>query len=190
MVDKVFENHTFRKLYHLFGGGLLILGLFLLKQNWFLLASALYVLAFLIFGRRISFAAIGIMLLLVLSNSKWITIGSSLIWLVGDGMAGLLGRKYGRKKWPWNNQKTILGTISFFSAASLAMGGWLLVSTGEPPFSLILLCFIPCLAASIVEILPITFIRDRKPDDNLTVILLTGLVIKILTVCLAVKAGF
>jgi dolichol kinase len=181
IVDKVFDNHFLRKCYHLLGGGFLILALGILDQSLFLIVAVLYIAAFYIFGRRISFAASGIVLLLILSHSKWITIGASLIWLIGDGMAGLIGQRYGRLKWPWNPQKSILGSFSFFVTSYLAIWIWLAMSAVQPSMVLSFLSLIPCLAASIVEMLPITFIRDRKPDDNLIVLLITGLILKIIT---------
>jgi dolichol kinase len=190
IIDKVFENQLLRKLYHLFGGGLMLLGLVILEQKWFLVAGTLYVVAFLTFGKRISFAAIGVLLLLILSGSKPLTIGATLIWLVGDGLAGLLGAAYGKKKWPWHSTKTFLGSASFFVGSFFAMWIWLQAHINAPLFTLGLLSFIACLAGSIVEALPITFIHDRKPDDNLTVILAPGLVVKILSFWLGVQDGF
>jgi dolichol kinase len=177
LIDKVFEKHYLRKIYHFCGGGLLILGLVWLDQSWFVLLDALYILAFLIFGKRISFAAIGVMFLLVLSGSKAITLGATVIWVVGDGLAGLLGAAYGKKKWPWNSQKSILGSVSFLAGSYLAMLVFLNLAgeIQESAYRLWLLA--PCLVAAIVETLPISFIRDRKPDDNLTIILATGLVL-------------
>jgi dolichol kinase len=190
LVERVFESHFLRKLYHLLGGGLGIIALLLLEPKWFLLVGALYVLAFFIYGRRISFAAIGVILVLLLSGSKFITLLTTVIWVIGDGLAGFLGAAYGKRKWPWHEHKTIVGSVSFFAGSSLAMLALLFASTGLPPLTLLLLSTLPCLVASMVEILPVSFIKDRKVDDNLIVILATGLVLRVLTAWLGVKAGF
>ena len=189
-IDKVFENHYWRKIYHLCGGMLLALGLIWLDQGWFVLLDAFYVLAFLILGRRISFAAIGVMLLLVMSGSKPITLGATVIWVVGDGLAGLLGAAYGKKKWPWNSQKSIFGSASFFTGSYLAMLVVLGVFDVTQDCAHELLLLVPCLVAAIVETLPVTFIRDRKPDDNLTVILATGLVLWLMIYVLGVENSY
>lgn len=189
IVDKVFENLFFRKCYHLLGGGLMILGVGVLNYYVFLLIAVLYIIAFYMLGRRVSFAAGGIALLLILSHSKWVTIGASLIWLIGDGMAGLIGQTYGRLKWPWNPQKTILGSLSFFVTSYLAIWIWILATADQPSIALSFPLIIPCLTASIVEMLPISFIRDRKPDDNFIILLTTGLVLKIITSGLLLEAA-
>ena len=33
---------------------------------------------------------------------------------IGDGFADIIGRKFGRIKWPHNNKKSIEGTLGFF----------------------------------------------------------------------------
>lgn len=38
----------------------------------------------------------------------------------GDGLAEILGRRFGRARLPWNHEKSWLGSLSFF------LGGWLL----------------------------------------------------------------
>lgn len=37
LVERVFKDHILRKLYHLLGGGLLIVGLVLMDRKWFVL---------------------------------------------------------------------------------------------------------------------------------------------------------
>lgn len=189
ILDRIFENHLFRKLYHMLGGGLLLGLLALLDSNGFLAVGALYFLAFLILGRRISFAVAGILLVLIFSGSKSTALLTTVIWIVGDGLAGLIGRAYGRRRWPWHPQKTLMGSAAFLGGASLAAALWLFVYMAAPPAILLMLSVIPSLAACLVETLPISFIRDRKPDDNLTVLLATGLVVNSLAGWLGVFAG-
>jgi len=190
LIDKVFENHYARKLYHMFGGGLLVLGLVFLNTFWFILLDSLYVLGFWIFGKRISFAAIGVMLLLILSGSKPITLMATLIWLVGDGLAGFIGAAYGTTKWPWHKQKSIQGSIAFLVGSFLMILLFLEMKSDLNPSIRTAFLFVPCLAACIIETLPISIIKDRKPDDNLIVILSTGVVLKILFVLFQVKDWF
>lgn len=190
LIERVFENHNLRKLYHILGGGLGIFGLVLLNRNWFILVGVIYVLVFLFYGKRVSFAAIAILLLLILSGSEFITLLASIIWVVGDGLAGLLGAAYGRRKWPWHNRKTIFGSVSFFVSSSLAMLVLLSDSTDIPPSALLLMTLVPCFVACMVETLPASFIRDRKPDDNLMVILITGFILQLLSLWLDLEGGF
>jgi len=189
LIDTIFENHVFRKLYHTFGGGLILGLLVLLDRNWFLIVGIIYFAAFLIFGRRISFAMVGILLVLILSGSKFTTLLTMVIWVVGDGLAGLIGKAYGRRRWPWQPQKTLAGSISFFAGATVAAWLLLLAYLDLPLSSQCLLAVLPSLVASTVEMLPITFIRDRKPDDNLTVLLATGVAVHGLTAWLGVAVG-
>jgi dolichol kinase len=59
-------------------------------------------------------------LLLIFSDSFYIVAGAWGCLAFGDGLAGLVGQKYGRSKLPYNRQKSWLGSATFFFAASLA----------------------------------------------------------------------
>jgi phytol kinase len=90
----------------------------------------------------------------------------------GDGMADIIGRRYGARKLPWNEKKSWMGTLWFF------IGGWLLtalilaafVAAGvfPAPFNAYLFPIsVVALAATLVE-------SYSPPDiDNLTIALVS-----------------
>ena len=93
----------------------------------------------------------------------------------GDGMADILGRRFGKRKLPWAPAKSWIGSLGMF------LGGWLLavgilwVYLTSGVFTGQIVDYIPALsviafAATAVESLPI------KDWDNIT-ITLTGLII-------------
>jgi dolichol kinase len=139
--------------------------------------DAIYILLFKVFGKRISFAAIGMLLLYLITNSRFITLYTTVIWWVGDGMAALAGSAYETKKWPWSAHKTILGSAAFFICSILAALPLAMINPDIPLPVLFIFIFIPCLWASMIEALPFTFIKDRKADDNLLIILSTGILV-------------
>lgn len=86
----------------------------------------------------------------------------------GDGMADIIGRRFGSQKLPWNRKKSWMGTFWFF------IGGWLLtilvlglfVQAGvfPGPFSVYLVSItIIALAATLVESI------SPQDVDNLTI---------------------
>jgi phytol kinase len=86
----------------------------------------------------------------------------------GDGLADILGRRYGTKKLPWNSSKSLAGSAGMF------IGGWVLsavilalyISTGffSGPFTIYLVPLtLIALAGTLVESLPFHDI------DNITV---------------------
>jgi len=110
----------------------------------------------------------------VISGSKNLTVWTTIIWLVGDGTAAVVGCALGKRKLPWHDRKTILGSTSFFLSSWIVLLALLLTINDAPHSQLFILSTVSCLVACFVESLPISFIRDRKPDDNLIVLLLTG----------------
>jgi dolichol kinase len=190
LVDKIFVNTFYRKLYHLVGGSLIVGGLILLELEWFIALCILYILAFYIISKRISFVIIGILLLLLLSNSIVITLSATTIWVVGDGLAGLVGAAFGKRRWPWHPHKTVLGSVAFFVGSFLAVLVVLISMVDASLKVVILLGLISSLGACIVEFLPITLIKDRKVDDNLMIIIASGLLIQLLTAWFSLEAGF
>jgi len=42
----------------------------------------------------------------------------------GAGFADIVGRKWGKYKLPYNNSKSVLGSVAFFVTASLACMGY------------------------------------------------------------------
>ncbi|MBP1703537.1 MAG: hypothetical protein H6Q38_2644 [Chloroflexi bacterium] len=175
LFDRIFGNFYARKLYHFLGGMLMVSALMLLERNWFILFAAVYFIIFFLIGKRISFAVIGVILIYIISGSKYLTLYATMIWLVGDGIAGLAGSAFGKQKLPWHDQKTITGSFAFF-LSSFSVILTLLITTIEASYrQLLILSTISCLVACFVESLPVSFIRDRKPDDNLIVLISAGL---------------
>jgi len=177
-VDIVFENLLFRKVYHLLGG-LLITGLLIAVRNRRLLfvLGLLYLIAFWIFGKRVSFAMMGLLLLGVVTASTFACAGSYLAFTIGDGAAAIVGSRFGWTTWPWHRRKTIVGTMAFFLTSFLALALFISRTTFSSSEEILLLALFPAAIGAAVECMPITAIRDRKPDDNLLVILSTGLLI-------------
>ncbi|XP_078443734.1 phytol kinase 1 VTE5 isoform X2 [Wolffia australiana] len=99
----------------------------------------------------------------------------------GDGFADIMGRKYGKAKLPYNNQKSWVGSICMLTSGfSLSMGmlfyfsslGYLQLEWDQVATKVALIA----LAATVVESLPITdFI-----DDNISVPLCCILVASLL----------
>jgi len=88
----------------------------------------------------------------------------------GDGLADILGRRYGSKNLPWNSNKTWIGAISMF------VGGWIMAILIMIPFivsgffpgsinSYILPITVIAIVGTIIETLAI------KDIDNITVTL-------------------
>jgi dolichol kinase len=168
----------------------MIAGYILLDEEWFITVCILYILAFYLFSKRIAFAVIWLLLLVSLTDSYIVTVSAATIWVVGDGFAGLVGSAFGKRRWPWHTHKTILGSASFL-AGSFPAVLVVLVSTIDAPLqSLILLSLIPSLGACIIEVQPITSVRDIKIDDNLLVLMSSALLIYLLFDWLGVEAAF
>ncbi|MGH9796636.1 MAG: DUF92 domain-containing protein, partial [Candidatus Polarisedimenticolia bacterium] len=86
----------------------------------------------------------------------------------GDGAAGLIGTRFGRRRLPWNPVKTAAGSAGFLAGALLY--GWpLLVWMGLSPVRALLMTLPACLFAAFIESLP------WRLDDNLTVPILAAL---------------
>lgn len=86
----------------------------------------------------------------------------------GDGLADVLGRRFGGASLPWSSEKTWIGTISMFLGGWVfsAFVVWMFVLAGAfPAFSLryLLVITIVSFAGALVESIP------YKDIDNLTV---------------------
>ncbi|XP_061357682.1 probable phytol kinase 3, chloroplastic [Gastrolobium bilobum] len=94
----------------------------------------------------------------------------------GDGMADVIGRRFGGKKIPYNKNKSYAGSIAMASAGFLASIGymWYFSSFGfiEGSWEMILGFLIVSIVTAFVESLPIS----TELDDNLTVPLTSILV--------------
>ena len=109
-----------------------------------------------------------LLLLLVFPARPDIVAASWGILAVGDGGATLAGRALGGRRWPWNRDKTLSGTIAFVvggAAAGAFLAWWCRPATIPPP-SMIFSLGAPiaaALVAALVETLPL------RLDDNLSV---------------------
>lgn len=117
--------------------------------------------------------ALGVLLLLVTFPTRPDLAGCA--WGIlagGDGAATLVGRRWGRLRWPWNRHKSIAGSVTFVVCGS-AMGfllAWLLKpyaidGGGGTPTVQFLLCatIVAAVASAAVETIPI------RLDDNVSV---------------------
>ncbi|KAJ1686682.1 hypothetical protein LUZ63_018072 [Rhynchospora breviuscula] len=111
-----------------------------------------------------------------------ITLATSLLWrtspiaialicnlCAGDGVADIVGRRFGNRKLPYNPSKSYAGTISMVLGGFIASIGYMhyfhLFGHMQENWNTILGFFLTSLAAAIVESLPIS----SDLDDNLTV---------------------
>jgi uncharacterized protein (TIGR00297 family) len=93
------------------------------------------------------------------------------ILAAGDGVATLAGRAIGGTRWPWNPDKTVAGTVAFFTAgtaAGIALALWCRPVATVPMLFAFAAVPIAAMTAAFVETIPI------KLDDNLSVALTSG----------------
>ena len=87
---------------------------------------------------------------------------------VGDGLAGVVGRRVGGRRWPWNPNKTMAGSAALFlggGLASMALSAWTRPAVSPlPPLAFSLLVpLVAAFVAALVESMP------SGLDDNLSV---------------------
>lgn len=175
------RNEALRKLIHIaFGFVALSLKYLTYGQALALAAAAIVHNAFvfpLVFGRYVSrrerWSDIGILLypvavfiVIAIFRDEYVHIAAA-AWCVlafGDGCASLVGRNFGKRKWPWNRDKSVLGTVAFIEAAIPA--AYAICLFMPPPRTLLPLFLnvtVAVLVAALIESLP------TRIDDNLTV---------------------
>lgn len=93
------------------------------------------------------------------------------IMAAGDGAAGIIGRRFGRRTIPWNRSKTVEGSAAF-ALASGVFACAILFWMGRGPLEAAFLAVPTCLFAAFVESLP------WRLNDNLTVPLLSALFLR------------
>ncbi|CAM6051259.1 unnamed protein product, partial [Sphagnum compactum] len=103
-----------------------------------------------------------------------VSVVSLAMMCAGDGIADIVGRRFGSKKLPYNSEKSWAGSITMFLFGFVVSLGclWYFSFMGFYPFDLqgvALQLAAVSLAATLVESLPIT----NRFDDNLTVPLTT-----------------
>lgn len=180
LVDQLFSCVWRRKAYHLLAGSLLAAGTLMLDTRWFAALCLCWLALFVIISRRISTAVLGLLLLAMLTGDQLTTFGAALVFVVGDGVATLAGTALGETKLPWHDQKSVVGSLAFLAAASLAMVAALPVLIDCSPLQLALLAGLPSLAGCLAEASPFALLRDERdgqPDDNLLVLLSSGAVL-------------
>jgi dolichol kinase len=187
LFDECFGSLWFRKAYHFIAGGVLVAAIASLPTPWFRAFCLLWLGAFGFVSRRVSTSVLGLLLLNVLSGSRIATLGTAVIFVIGDGLAAVMGRALGTRKLPWREDKTVVGSLAFFVGASLAMLGFAWTVMHPTPGNMLLLSVLPSLAGCLAEALPFTLIRDIRdaaPDDNLPVVLSSGAVLHALLLSL------
>ena len=114
-----------------------------------------------------------LMLLLVFPTRPDIVAGAWGILALGDGIATLAGRALGGRRWPWNREKTVSGSVAFAvcgAAAGAFLAWWCRPATVPPP-SMLFSIGAPiavAIVAALVETIPV------RLDDNLSVAAASG----------------
>ena len=114
-----------------------------------------------------------LLLLVIFPRRPDIAAASWGILAIGDGIATLVGRTVGGRRWSWNRDKTLAGSAAFAiggACAGVFLAWWCRPATLPPP-SLWFTVAAPiaaALAAALVETLPV------RLDDNLSVAATAG----------------
>jgi uncharacterized protein (TIGR00297 family) len=108
-----------------------------------------------------------LLLLLAFPGRPDIVASAWAILAFGDGCATLVGRR-GRRRLPWNRDKSVAGTIAFVAAgasAGIALAAWTRPAvTPTPPWTFIVVApLVAAIVAALVETIPV------RLDDNLSV---------------------
>ena len=120
-----------------------------------------------------------LLLLLMLPQRPDIVAASWGILAFGDGAATLAGRRFGVRKWPWNRQKSIAGSVALFLAGGTAgsfLAWWCREPLVPPPYLWFSVAapFVAAFAAASIETVPI------RLDDNVSVPLSAAAVLWVL----------
>jgi uncharacterized protein (TIGR00297 family) len=121
------------------------------------------------FAQGVVFYPLAVLLLvLVFPHRPDIAAAAWGILAAGDGMSCLLGRRFGRRRIPWNREKSLCGSLALFvcgGAAGAVLAWWCRPALSIAPslwFS-IAAPFVAAFVAALVETIPI------RLDDNLSV---------------------
>ncbi|HEY7500260.1 MAG TPA: DUF92 domain-containing protein [Vicinamibacterales bacterium] len=109
-----------------------------------------------------------LLLVVVFSNRLDIAAAAWGILAVGDGMSCIIGKRFGRRRIPWNREKSVAGSMALFllgGAAGAALAWWCRPHVMPPAYLWFSLGapFIAALVAAFVETIPV------RLDDNLSV---------------------
>jgi uncharacterized protein (TIGR00297 family) len=107
-------------------------------------------------------------LVLVFSDRLDIAAAAWGILAVGDGMSSVIGKRFGRRRIPWNREKSVAGSMALFllgGAAGAALAWWCRPQVIPPAYMWFSLGapFVAALVAAFVETIPV------RLDDNLSV---------------------
>ncbi|XP_057800582.1 probable phytol kinase 2, chloroplastic isoform X1 [Salvia miltiorrhiza] len=87
----------------------------------------------------------------------------------GDGVADIFGRRFGRRKLPYNRDKTVAGSIAMACAGFFASVGYMIyflwLGYIQGTFKLVVGFLVVSIASAVVESHP----KSTELDDNLTV---------------------
>ncbi len=121
------------------------------------------------FPAGIIFYPLSVLLLIVLFPYRLDIVAAAWgILAFGDGMATLAGMAFGRRRIPWNREKSIVGSVAFFVCGGVAgacLGWWCRPGLIPPAYMWFSIGapFVAALAAAFVETIPV------RLDDNLSV---------------------
>lgn len=113
-----------------------------------------------------------LLLVLFFPNRLYIAAAAWAIMAWGDGFASIFGRKFGRRKIPWNKDRSYAGSLAFLifgGVSAIFFTNWVWQNPSEPRIWYVV--FIPLLAtflAAIIETIP------SGLNDNLSVPLSAG----------------
>jgi uncharacterized protein (TIGR00297 family) len=116
---------------------------------------------------KVLYAACVLVLILVFHDLIYIAAGAWAILAVGDSLSNVVGRRLGRKKLPYNLDKSYIGLLTFWIAGALA--AWVLIlwnlpqSTDFSPGRIFVFSALTALLCAIAESLPPVI------DDNLAI---------------------
>jgi dolichol kinase len=190
--DRLFASVWLRKSYHLIGGGLVTASIPLLGNTRFAWLCVAGLAAFGMTARRVSTVLLGLLLVDVLSGSNLTTLGTAVVFVVGDGLSALAGTAFGTTKLPWHGEKSVVGSLAFLGGAWASLS-WLLRTScphtgGRAVIVALAVSVVGCLAES--QPLPLVRdVRDGKPDDNLAIVLSAGAALHSLLRVIAIGAA-
>jgi len=94
---------------------------------------------------------------------------SCLLLFAGDGFAGLVGAAYGKKKLPWNRDKSYVGSLSFIVAAMLSSAFFIEFYNFAGIWYINLYDFLPSLLITVLVGALVESLPGQSDWDNLTV---------------------
>jgi phytol kinase len=97
--------------------------------------------------------------------------GATLVLGLSDGIAGIVGRRYGKRKYSITGTKTVEGSVVFFLATVLILSGILLAQSSQPVLNKTVFILGGSLLLTIIEAL------FGKGWDNLFIPLVAGFIL-------------